>query len=546
MLSLPLTMGEAFRKVAEGRRGQEALVCGEERLTYGDLAVRSQRLAAGLESLGVRKGERVVCMVPPSPEFAELFFALAELGAVIVPLNPGLRRQSVAAVITETRPVALVAWEAIDIEALDPDMAPRLMIAVRGSGEGFCDFKKMMDRVPVEPGRQYDVDPGDLLALLYTSGTTGAPKAIMHTHKSLITPVQASIKLRELWMQRPNLPWLGRSAKALARYRLRLLRAAGQPQTFLSTAGWHSIIGLETMLQGMLMGDRLVVMQRFHPREAMRLVERERVTVLIAIPLALQMMLAVERSEQFDTSSLLICGTGAAPCPPELAREIQRRFGCAMHIGFGTTETAGGIAAPDIADSNERQATTVGKPMPGMETRIVDEQRRPLPAGQVGELAIRGESLMQGYFNAPAATAAVIDAQGWYYTGDLARMDEQGYLTIVGRKKDVIIRGGQNIYPAEIESYLLKHPSIREAALVGVPSRVSGEAAWAFILLREGTSISPKEVLDYCRTGLETYQVPAQVRILTDFPRAETGKAQKFKLRQQALMELEAENDHAS
>jgi acyl-CoA synthetase (AMP-forming)/AMP-acid ligase II len=232
-------------------------------------------------------------------------------------------------------------------------------------------------------------------------------------------------------------------------------------------------------------------------------------------------------------------GIGAAPCPPSLAKEIQRRFGCAVHIGFGTTETGGGIAATSLADSDERQAATVGRPMPGMEVRIVDERRHPLPVGQVGELACRSDSLMLGYYHAPELTAEVVDADGWYYTGDLALIDEQGYLHIVGRKKDVIIRAGQNIYPVEVEAFLASHPKIREAAVVGVPDPLGGEAAWAFIILKDGAEMTSQEVLDYCRSVLEPYKIPSRVRFLADFPRSDTGKPQKFKLKDEALREME-------
>jgi acyl-coenzyme A synthetase/AMP-(fatty) acid ligase len=396
----------------------------------------------------------------------------------------------------------------------------------------------------VERGYSFSaVSSDDLLALLYTSGTTGTPKGTMHTHQSLLAPVVASAKLRELWLKRPNLATLGKMAVALVRYRERLLRTAGRPQCFLSTTSWHTITGLESMLQALLMGDRLVAMPRFHPRRALELIERERVTILIAVPTALQVMLSVQEATQdaYDVSSLLICGTGAAPCPPHLAHEVQSRFGCAIHIGFGATETAGGISATSLADSDARQAESVGRPMPGVEIKVVDESRHELDTGQIGELACRSKGVMLGYYRAPKATAQVIDEEGWYYTGDLARIDEDGYVHIVGRIKDVIIRGGQNIYPAEIEAYLAAHDGIREAAVVGMPSAVGGESVWAFVLLQEGVKMTGQEVLAYCRQELEPSKIPSQVRFVADFPRTETGKPKKFELRQAFLSTGNAE-----
>jgi len=209
-----------------------------------------------------------------------------------------------------------------------------------------------------------------------------------------------------------------------------------------------------------------------------------------------------------------------------------------LHIGFGSTEMAGGIAIPSIGDSNELQATTVGKPLPGVEIKIVDERRRELPIGQVGELLCRGDMIMQGYYRHPDATSDVIDKDGWYATGDLARLDDEGYLHIMGRKKDMIIRSGQNIFPAEIEAYLVTHPNIQEAAVVGAPSAVSGEEVWAFIITKPGSELSVKQVLDYCRKELEPFKIPNQVRFVDDFPRTEIGKPQKFRLQADILTEL--------
>jgi len=373
---------------------------------------------------------------------------------------------------------------------------------------------------------------------MYTSGTTGTPKATMHTHSSLIAPVVASIKVRELWLRPNSLRTVLEVAKALTRYRTRLLRSIGKPQTIMSTVGWHSITGLHVMLQGLLMGDRLAAMPRFHPQEALALVQRERVTVLVAVPTAYQAILALPDLARYDITSLLVCACGGAACPPALARRIQQHFKCALYNGFGMTEAAGGIAVTGLAESDRQQAETVGRPMPGVDVRIVDEERHDLPAGQVGELAVRGAGVMKGYYQAPELTAKVLDEGGWLYTGDMALIDEKGFLRIVGRKKDVIIRGGQNIYPAEIEHYLETHPKIEKTAVVGVPAAVSGESVWAFVRLKENAHMTIQEVLDYCRGTLEIYKIPSEVRFVSELPQAEMGKSQKFKLRAAALQEL--------
>jgi acyl-CoA synthetase (AMP-forming)/AMP-acid ligase II len=552
MLTTQMTLGQAFRSVSGSRPDQEALVCGDVRLAYGQLRQRIHALACGLHELGIGKGDQVVILLPPGPDFVTVFFAVAELGGRVVPVNPQIRRRGLTGVLRDAEPAALVATQPPDDEVLEGVSSLRhLILTERGrsvyktrhcervpfANEAISTLADLMSEGDIGPPPA-DVSPEDLVALLYTSGTTGTPKGTMHTHRSLIMPVVATLRVRQMW-SRPTFKTLGRTVKALARYRERLLRHIGQPQTFLSTVGWHTITGLEVMFQGLLMGDRLVVMPRFHPREALELIERERVTIPVGVPMAYQVMMGLSDSEHYDTSSLLVCGVGAAPCPPHLAQEIERRFRCAVHIGYGATEMGGGIAVTSLADSDQERTETVGRPMPGMEVKIVDEGRRQLPPGEVGELACRSDGVMLGYYRAPDITAQVLDEDGWYYTGDLARVDERGYVQIVGRKKDVIIRGGQNIYPPEIESHLTSHPHIRESAVVGVPSDAGGESVWAFVILEEGSEMTEREVLDHCRASLEPYKTPSHVRFVADLPRSNTGKPQKFKLRAMALQEAQ-------
>jgi len=545
MIHTRMTLTEALRHVAGQHPHREALVCGDARLTYGQLIHKVDSLACGLAELGIGRGDNVALLLRNSPEFVIAFFALAEIGAVSVLLNPQLRRRQLSHILRECRPIAVVTSEgpgmaeAVQTVRLVQQELPALrhLIFAQGGMESELRLDELMaDPLPLS-FTPPEVTPDDLLTVLYTSGTTGMPKGAMHSHRGLIAPVVASLKLREMWFKRPSPRAAARMVKVLARYGSRLLQAMGRPQTFLSPIGCHAIAGLEVMLQALLMGDRLILMPRFHPIELLEWIERERVTILVAVPMALSVLLRMKELERYDTSSLLICGTGSAPCPEELARQIRTRFGCAVHIGFGTTELAGGVAATSLEDSDERQVQTVGRAMPGMEIKIVDEEGQELPPGEVGELLCRGESVMLGYYGAPEATAEVVDEEGWYHTGDLAVMDREGYLRIVGRKKDLIIRGGQNIYPAEIENYLVGHERIKEAAVVGVPAEIGGEAVWAYIILEEGTEMTAEEVLDYCRAGLEAYKIPNQVRFVGDFPRSAMGKPQKFKLREMALQE---------
>jgi len=549
-----MTMAQALQHLADQHPDREALVCDDVRLTYGQLRDDAAALARGLVRLGIKPGDRVATCLPPDPAFPRLFFALAYLGGVIVPLDPQARRRLLSHILQDAEPVAVLT-------SSRPEMTSRLDMLREIAAEvpslryflvtESADSQDVLSITEIAAEATTDVPlpqvaPNDLLALLYTSGTTGLPKGTMHSHRSLIAPVVASLRLRRAWLKRPSLETLGRMAKLVARYRERLLYAAGRPQTFLAATTLHTITGLEVMLQALLMGDRLILMPRFDPARALQIVEKERVTILIGVPMVLDMILRLKDLDRYDLSSLLLCGTGGAPCPPQLARQVQQQLGCAIHIGFGTTELGGGISATSLEDSDDVQAETVGQPMTGMEIKIVDEQRRPLPPGHVGELACRSEGLMMGYHRAPELTAQVIDEEGWYYTGDLAMIDEQGYVRIVGRKKDMIIRGGQNVYPAEIEQFLMAHPKIKEAAVVGVPQAIGEERVWAFIIPEtpdksaETTPLTVKEVLDYCRAELEAYKLPDQIRFVEDFPRSASGKPQKFKLRELALQEADS------
>lgn len=513
MLSTGMTLWDAIREVADSRPNREMLVCGTQRLTYRQLLLRIDAAERGLAQRGVRKGDRVAALLPPGPEIAALFFATARLGAVFVPLNPELRERALGDIIEDAQPTVVVTADSFGE-------------LTRGSAGAL-------------PGTA--VAPDDLLVLLYTSGTTGKPKATMHTHAGMIAPVIATQKIREQWARPSSIGMVVEAVKAVARYRTRIMRVIGKPQTILSTTGWHTVTGLHVMLQGFLMGDRIVAMVRFHPQEALELIQRERVTILVAVPTAYQAMLALSDFASHDLSSLFICASGGAVCPPELGRQIRHSFGCVLYNGFGLTEAAGGISVSSLSDTDEQQDTTVGRVMPGIGVKVVSADRRDLPAGAVGELAVKGDGVMIGYYKAPELTARTKDADGWLYTGDLARIDEKGYLHIVGRAKDMIIRGGQNIYPAEIEALLAEHPRIRESAVVGVPSVVGGESVWAFVRIAPGEAMTVQEVLDHCRGRLEVYKIPSQVRFVAEFPRAESGKPQKFKLREQAMKELKGE-----
>jgi acyl-CoA synthetase (AMP-forming)/AMP-acid ligase II len=543
-LTRQMTLGEGLHCAERNYGRRVALVEAEACTTYRQMCTQVKKLAEHYQSVGVGKGDRVALLLWSGTDFIISFFAAVQIGAVAAPLPPRLQLKKMLSYLRQLEPTIVVASTKIEIpdgletlSKLKEEMPclKEILITDREPEQG-GKFTAILETDAEHAEVDEDLDPEDLATILYTSGTTGESKGVMHSHRGLISPVVASMKLREMWMTFfPTFARLKRWVRVLVRYGARLLRAAGRQQVFLNTMSMHTISGLEAMLQALLMGDRLVIQPRFHPVQSLELIEKERVSVLIGVPLSYMTMLRVQDFERYRLSSLLICATGAAPCPPDLAREIQKRFGCAVHVGFGMTELGGGIAATMLEDSPTHQAETVGKAMPGMDVLIVDEQKRPLSCGEIGELACRTDSMMLGYYGMPERKVESPNEDGYFYTGDLAVMDEEGYIRIVGRKKDMIIRGGQNIHPARIENTLMELPEIGEAVVVGVPDNMGIERVWAFIIFENGKVISKSQIVAHCREHLEVYEIPEKVQIVDEFPRTSTGKAQKFKLRETAM-----------
>jgi acyl-CoA synthetase (AMP-forming)/AMP-acid ligase II len=328
-------------------------------------------------------------------------------------------------------------------------------------------------------------------------------------------------------------------ARLSRRYGSRFVRYGLKQTTLLAPAPLHALLGYSSLIYGLLYGMRVVIADRFNPARVLELIETNRVVAIIVAPTMLHALLNSPDFARRDHTSLCHVIVSSAPCPPELARRARAGLGCPVYIAFGATEVGGATLFTKSSDADPLQTETVGKPLAGMQARVVDDARRSLPAGQVGELALRLQSAMLGYYKAADLTAQALDAEGWYYTGDLATMDSDGYVRIVGRKKDMIIRGGQNVFPAEIESHLLSKPGVANVAVVGVPDPLAGERAWAFVVPQPGATLTPAAIWDYCRKDLAAYKVPDQVRIVESLPVTSTGKVQKFLLREQALRERE-------
>jgi acyl-CoA synthetase (AMP-forming)/AMP-acid ligase II len=349
----------------------------------------------------------------------------------------------------------------------------------------------------------------DVALITYTSGTTGLPKGVMHNLQRLFSLVSPGLDLS-------------------------LMRCLLLPFPPYQIGGMLGIVG------ALISGGRIILMDHFDPVQMLAVIQNERVSQVIGSPTMYRLMLMTPEERRFDLSSLRRVTFSTEPCPPELARAIYQRFHCNLENIYATTESLI-ISWTGLEDDWEIAATTVGKAAPGVRVRIVDDQRQPLPVGERGEIAVQSSQMMLGYYNAPDLSAQVLDADSWFYTGDVGVLGEDGYIRLVDRKKDMIIRGGQNIFPAEVEAWLVTHPCVRQAAVVGVPHALTGQAVWAFVELQPGATLTAREVLGYCRGQMAPFKIPEQVRFLDHLPVTAIGKIQKFKLRELAQQELSRE-----
>jgi len=512
------TIYGALLDVVEQYPDKEALVLGDTRLTYRQFIEKVDAFAAGLTKLGIGKGDKVGFILPVCVENIVAFYAFAKIGAPFIPLNPQFRSSEVKHILGDAEAVGvitvaeLMGFNYLDmIEGIRSDLPDLKHVIVYGEGAK-GDAIRLADIMAVDP-QPYEgepVSPEDPLYILYTSGTTGLPKGAEKSHRGELTALNISTG---------NIPH-----EDLA--------------SFLNPFPLFHYGGITVSLMTLHTGNKLVMHPRFHPMELLELIEQEQVTNIGAAPAMVKLMIDMLDIVPRDLSSLKSVGMGGAPVPTELINAVRERMGASAINGYGMTEM--GLISMTSADMPvEIQSTTVGRPPAEVGVKIVDEERRQVPTGEVGEIAVKSPQEMMGYYNNPEQTAQAYDDEGYFHTGDVGSFDEEGYLRIFDRKTDMIIRGGENIYPAEIEHYLMSHPKIQMAGVVGIPSGVSGETVRAYVLLKEGEEISEVEVLDYCRGNIAVYKTPEEVRIVESLPLTSLMKVRRHQLRQEALQEME-------
>lgn len=497
---------------------QEILVYRGQHLTYGQVAEHVARLAGALRRLGVQPGTRVAVMQTNSARYLALLYAVARLGAVLVPLNFRAKVEEIRHMLATSEAALAFGGErylALLVEAGAGLAHLRDVLPLEGHVAGYGTLDEALaDAAPVEEDE--DVADEDLGVILYTSGTTALPKGVMLTHGDFSAFVFSTVEPAD---------------------------GSDRGATLLSVP-LHHVAGLSAVMTAFFGGRRLVVLPQFEPKAWLETVESERITHAFLVPTMLKRVLDEPSFDQHDLSSLQIVSYGAAPMPLPVIRRAIERFPRTVGFinAFGQTETTSTVTmlgpddhrlegTPAEVEQKMRRLASIGRPLPDVELRIVDDEGRELPRGQIGEIAIRSARTMRGYLGQEEATRATIDAEGWLRTRDLGWMDEDGYVYLAGRKSDMIIRGGENIAPDEVEAVLYLHPAVEEAAVVGVPDEEWGERVAAVVVPKPGAQVTTEELIAFCRQRLASFKKPEIVQFVSELPRNPMGKVLRRDLR---------------
>ena len=498
-----------------------ALIHDERRLTYRELRRNVGAVAAHLAKLGVRPGDRVALFLPNRMSFTVAYFGILQAGGVVVPISYLSVGREVSYALRDSGASLLIAWSAFEVAAREgvrgavaqgpaaaaegPATGPGILLEDESRGP-----LTVVDGPPIDSGawqEEFQSNPDDTAVILYTSGTTGEPKGAELTHFNLFSNAQYCSE-RLLW--RPGrAEFLGPGQVGLAA--LPLFHSFGQ-----------------TCIQNacLLGGAAVSYLERFEPQAALRVMTRDRVTMFAGVPTMYVQLLRSSGADGHDLSALRFCNSGGAAMPVEVMREFDARFGVNVLEGYGLSETS------PVATFNvlwrPKKVGSIGLPILGVDVRVFDPDDRELPTGEVGELVIRGYNVCKGYWRRPEATREAM-RRGWFHTGDLGRKDEDGYLFIVDRKKDMIIRGGYNVYPREIEDVLRQHPGVRDVAVAGLASAEWGETVGAWVVISED-NLDESELLSFAADRLAAFKCPRVIVFVDELPRNALGKVLKQQL----------------
>ena len=498
-----LNLSVLLESTARALPGRTAIVCGEQTITYAELDASANRVAAAMRARGVRPGDRVALICPNLPAFPIVYFGLLKAGAVVVPLNPLLKQRELSFILGDCGAVAVFAWQGSEqLPALD---RARAAAAETGSVRHVFDIGDLEALLAPYPGEAATEPTGaeDTAVIIYTSGTTGTPKGAALTHVGLLL----NARMKELLVPR-----------------------ADHDVALVALPLYH-IFGQTSVMNGSIHGGAtLVLLPRFQPDTALQLMAEHRVTLFSGVPSMFQAFLQADPGGdrlRAAAKTLRLVTSGGAPLPVALFERFDDACGIQIRQGYGLSETS-----PTVTFSpwdEPIRPESVGKPVWGVDIRVVGRNDEPLPAGNVGEIVIRGHCVMRGYVNRPEATAEAI-RDGWFHTGDLGRFDDDGYLYVVDRVKDLILRGGYNVYPAEVEQMLLAHPSVAICAVVGEPHERLGQEVVAYVVPRTGHDVDVEELSGWARERLAEYKYPRRIVVRDQLPMTSTGKILKRSL----------------
>ena len=499
-----------------------AITCGATELSYGQLDARASQVAAGLSALGIAPGEHVALLSPNVPWFPIAYFGILKAGAAVVPLNVLLKPREIAYHLRDSEAKALVAFEgtpelplaATARAACDESGCEHLVIMTVDSAApspvaGALTIGQVMHAhaAHFETRRRR---PDDTAVILYTSGTTGHPKGAELTHQNMLLNAVAT---RDMLLPA-------------------LRGGLGQDVTVVTLPLFHSTAQTCQMNASLYGGFRMVLLPRFDPRAALDAFAREQASFWIGVPTMYWALLQHVAASGIDPAPMVehlrICVSGGAPMPAEVLRRFEDTFRVRVLEGYGLSETSPVVCFNQLQKPS--RPGTVGQPVFGVDVRCVDEEGRPVAAGERGEIVVRGPNVMKGYYNRPDATLHAM-RNGWFHTGDIGVLDADGYLSIVDRKKDMILRGGFNVYPREIEEVMMTHPAVSLVAVLGVPDDRLGEEVKAFVVRKPGATLSEEDLLAWCREQLAAYKYPRAIEFRDALPVSATGKILKRELR---------------
>ncbi|MBX5436573.1 MAG: acyl--CoA ligase [Alicyclobacillaceae bacterium] len=486
---------------------------GERRLTYKELYEQVAAFATGLSKLGLRQGDKIVACLPNWPAFVVALYAAARAGLVFIPANPRLRQHEIDFIVRNSGArAAVVADQTGDISHYEIFAAcqgegSQLQHIVAVTPNGVVSNRPLTFESVLALGRSQPTAPpsavsaDDVAAIVYTSGTTGTPKGAMLTHRNLFFSADGMNAALE----------------------------NSERDVILVVVPVCHIMGLSVSLMSVRTRSTMVLMEKFQAEAVFQVIEREKVTVHHGVSTMFVLELNHPNRSRYDLSSLRTGIIAATPCPYEVVERIRKELGLSPILSYGMTECSPALTATHFENEPWVYAT-VGRPLPGVSLCVVDENGKRLGPGEIGELLAKSPGLMKGYYNNEEATRQAIDGDGWFHTGDLAVINEFGYVSIVGRIKEMINRGGLKIYPREVEDLLYQLPAVQEAAVVGVPDPVLGERSCACVTVKPGHTLDPQEVVAFCRERLADYKVPDFVEIMDSLPLNSSGKIYKLEL----------------